>query len=395
MAQPSFHFVHTPSQLNELLPALERAQHVAFDTEFVSEGSYEPILCLIQLATTEGLWIVDPLAVGELRPLFELVTAPEREMVALAAREEIRFCLRYAERAPARLLDPQIAAGLLGYGYPLSHTNLVKKALNVNVAGGEAFTDWRKRPLTERQLAYASDDVRYLLQLRERLLKDAERRGRTAWAEAECRRLVERVVAADSEERWRVAGSAGLGRRDLAVLREVWRWRDGLARRTNTPARRIMRDDLLIEIARRKPPTTADLTQLRGLERNFARDSGPRIVDAVQLALQLPDSELPRSTRRDDPPQVGVLTQFLSLAANGLAAENEVDPALLATTAELQDLVRWKLGRGDDEEPPLLQGWRGEILGQPLLEILEGKRRVRVRSLKSPNPLVFEAPSEA
>src|SRR5689334_1756349 len=113
MAQPSFHFVHTASQLLELLPALERAEHVAFDTEFVSEGSYEPILCLIQLATTEGLWIVDPLAVGELRPLFELVTAPEREMVALAAREEIRFCLRYAERPPSRLLDPQIAAGLL------------------------------------------------------------------------------------------------------------------------------------------------------------------------------------------------------------------------------------------------------------------------------------------
>src|SRR5207253_3996496 len=143
---------------------------------------------------------------------------PEREMVALAAREEIRFCLRYAERPPARLLDPQIAAGLVGYGYPLSHTNLVKKALGVNVAGGEAFTDWRKRPLTERQLDYASDDVRYLLQLRERLLKDAEKRGRAGWIEAECQRLVERVVAADSEERWRVAGSAGLGRRDLAVL---------------------------------------------------------------------------------------------------------------------------------------------------------------------------------
>lgn len=388
------HYVHTPSGLQALLPVLERAERVGLDTEFVSEGAYEPILCLVQLATSEGIWIVDPIAVPDLRPMWELVTAPERRMVALAAREEIRFCLRYAGRPPQALLDPQIAAGLLGYGYPLSHTNLVRKALGVNVAGGEAFTDWRKRPLTERQLEYAADDVRYLLELEDLLLREADRRGRRTWLAAECERLVRRVMAAESEERWRVAGSAGLNRRDLAVLRELWRWRDALARRANAPARRILRDDLLIEIARRKPPTTADLMQLRGLDKNFVRESGPRIVDAVQLALKLPESELPKSARRDDPPQVGVLTQFLSLAANGLAAEHEVDPALLATTAELQDLVRWKLGKGNGDEPLLLQSWRGQILGRPLIEILEGRRQVRVRSLKSPNPLVFEAPPE-
>lgn len=387
-------YVHTPAELQALLPYLERAERVAFDTEFVSEGAYEPILCLIQIGTAEGLWIVDPIALADLRPLWELITAPERRMVALAAREEIRFCLRYAGRPPQNLLDPQIAAGLLGYGYPLSHTNLVRKALGVNVAGGEAFTDWRKRPLTDRQLEYAADDVRYLLELEDVLLKDADRRGRRAWLQGESERLIERVRTAESEERWRVSGSAGLNRRDLAVLRELWRWRDSLARRANAPARRILRDDLLIEVARRKPPTPADLMQLRGLEKNFVRESGPRIVEAVQTALKLPEADLPKSSRRDDPPQVGVLTQFLSLAANGLAAEHEVEPALLATTSDLQDLVRWKLGRGNGDEPPLLQGWRGEILGQPLIEILEGRRLVRVCSLKSPNPLVFEAPGE-
>lgn len=381
-------YVHTAQGLAPLLEALERAERVAFDTEFVSEGAYEPILCLIQIATTEGIWIVDPLAGLDLKPLWELITSEEREMVALAAREEIRFCLRYAGRAPQRLLDPQIAAGLLGYGYPLSHTNLVKKALGVNVAGGEAFTDWRQRPLTPRQLEYAADDVRYLHQLRELLMGYAMRRERVSWVDAECRRLVDRVIAAETEERWRVSGSAGLGRRDLAVLREIWRWRDRTARDTNTPARRIMRDDLLVEIARRKPPTTSDLFQLRGLDRT-ARDAGPKIVAAVKEALALLDSELPKSARRDDPPQVGVLTQFLSLAANALAAEHEVEPALLATTSELQDLVRWRLGRGE-EEPPLVQGWRGEILGQPLNQVLDGDRVVRVTSLKTANPLVFE-----
>lgn len=390
MARQDFTYVHTPAALAELLTALERADQVALDTEFVSEGSYEPILCLVQVATREGIWIVDPLELPKLRPLWDALTSEARETVVLAAREEIRFCLRYAERPPQCLFDPQVGAGLLGYGYPLSHTNLVKKALGVNVASGEAFTDWRQRPLTERQLLYAADDVRYLLELRDLLQKDARRRGRADWLQAESSRLVEKVVAADTEERWRVSGSAGLGRRDLGVLRELWRWRDRVARSSNTPPRKIMRDELLVEIARRKPPTPADLFQLRGMERGFVRESGPRIVEAVQRALQLPDAELPRSTRRDDPPQLGVLSQFLSLAANGLAAEHEVDPALLATSAELQELVRWRLGRSDEGEPPVLQGWRGEILGQPLLEILDGKRTVRVRTLKSANPLVFE-----
>lgn len=394
MSRPDFTYVHTPQALQALLEALRASEQVALDTEFVSEGSYEPILCLVQVATPDGIWIVDPLDLPNLSELWQELTSERRETVVLAAREEIRFCLRYAGRPPQRLTDPQVAAGLLGYGYPLSHTNLVKKALGVNVASGEAFTDWRQRPLTDRQLQYAADDVRYLLELRDFLMRDARFRQRETWVNSECRRLVEKVVAADVEERWRVSGSAGLGRRDLAVLREVWRWRDRTARATNTPARRILRDELLVEIARRKPPTPADLFQLRGLERGLVRESGPKIVEAVQTGLKVPDADLPRSARRDDPPQVGVLSQFLSLAANALAAEHEVDPALLATSAELQELVRWRLGRSDEGEPPLLQGWRGEILGQPLLEILEGKRLVRVKTLKSSNPLIFETRGE-
>jgi ribonuclease D len=390
MQQLPVHHVRTRSEMDQAIEAIRRAEQVAFDTEFVSEGAYEPLLCLIQLATPEEIWIIDPLAVTELGDLWEAVTSEDREMVALAAREEIRFCIRYAGRPPQRLLDPQIGAGFLGYGYPLSHTNLVKKALNVAVAGGEAFTDWRQRPLAPRQLDYASDDVRHLLALRSLIVREAEQRGRTDWVYDECRRLVERVLEADQEERWRVSGNAGLSRRELAVLREVWRWRDRLARATNNPPRRMLRDDLLVEVARRKPATVADLLALRGLDRGSMRDQGAKIVAAVQTALALPDAELPRSQRRQDPVQLGVLSQFLSLAANGLAAEHEIDPALLATSAELQELVRWRLAGEKGDEPHLMQGWRGEILGKSLLEILDGKRQVRVKNLKSANPLVFE-----
>jgi ribonuclease D len=191
-------YVHTRPALEALIAQVRAAEHVALDTEFVSEGAYEPVLCLMQIATESGIWIVDPFAGINLEPLWEAVTAPERELVVLAAREEIRFCLREAKRPPARLFDAQIAAGLVGYGYPMSHTNLVRKVLGVQVQGGESFTDWRKRPLSNKQLEYAADDVRHLLALRKRLMGDAERLGRPHWIGSECERLVERVVAAEA-----------------------------------------------------------------------------------------------------------------------------------------------------------------------------------------------------
>jgi ribonuclease D len=385
-------YVHSRPLLEALLADVRSREHVALDTEFVSEGAYEPVLCLVQIATEGGIWIVDPLTSIDLRPLWELVTAPERELVVMAAREEIRFCLREAGRPPARMFDAQIAAGLVGYGYPMSHTNLVRKVLGVQVQGGESFTDWRKRPLSAKQLEYAADDVRYLLEMRHRLLGDAEKLNRLEWIASECGRLVDRVVSAEQEERWRrVSGATGLNRRDLAVLREVWRWRDAEARRENSPPRKVMRDDLLVEIAKRRPATTSDLFALRGLERGSVRAAGPEIVRAVQTAMKLPDAELPSVLRRDDPPQVSILGQLLAVASNGLAEEARVDPQLLATTADLQDVVRWRLGIGGIEgEPFLFQGWRGELLREPLTEILDGKRCARVVNLKKPSPLRFE-----
>ena len=189
----------------------------------------------------------------------------------------------------------------------------------------------------------------------------------------------------------RVSGSGSLQRRELAVLRELWRWRDEEARRTNQPSRRVLRDEMMVEIAKRRPATVNDLFELRGLERGSLKSAGPAIVGAVERALKLPPAEYPESLRRDDPPQVSVLAQLLSVATSSLAEEHEVDPALLATSADLQDLVRWKLGLiPPDPEPPVLQGWRGEILGHTLLELLEGRCTLRVGDRGKRYPLVFE-----
>lgn len=384
-------FVDTPQLLTSAVATLRDAPIIGFDTEFVGEATYEPVLCLLQVATAEAIFIIDPLTRLDLSEFWETLTAPGKELVALAARQELLFCLRYAGRLPGRLFDPQLAAGLVGYSYPLSHTNLVQRALGVRVNGGESFTDWRKRPLSARQLDYAADDVRYLLALREALLTRADELNRLDWVRNECEQLGRRVSESEAEDRWwRVSGAGSMDRRSLAVLREVWRWRDETARARDLPPRRVLGDDLLLAVVKRRPRTTHDLFALRGFERPNLRKSGAAIVAAVERGLTVPESELPELMRRDDPPQVQVLGSLAHILSSNLAAEHQVDPALLATTADIQEFIRWRLGLTERPPRQLSEGWRSTILGGPLTELLDGKRIIRVADANSPRPLRIE-----
>ncbi|MGE0686388.1 MAG: ribonuclease D [Dehalococcoidia bacterium] len=384
-------FIDTQPRLDVAVQAISRSPIVGFDTEFVGESTYQPQLCLIQIATADQIFVIDPLSRVNLHDFWQALTDPSREVVALAARQELLFCLRFAGRLPGTVFDPQLAAGLVGFSYPLSHTNLVQRALNTRVEGGESYTDWRKRPLTGKQLGYAADDVRYLLRLRQMLLDRAAEMGRVEWLRSECEKSAQRVAESESEDRWwRVSGASGVDRRGLAVLREVWKWRDDTARESDVPPRRVLGDDLLMAVVKRKPKSVPDLFALRGFDRPNLRKGGDEIVEAVKRGLNVPEADLPELMRRDDPAQVQILGSLASILANSLASEHQVDIALLATVADLQEVVRWRLGLTDEAPPQLLEGWRGEILGQPLIELLDGKRVVRVADLHSPKPLVIE-----
>ncbi len=381
-------YVDSAPKFETLLRHLSSQTIIGLDTEFISEGRYEPELCLVQLSTAEEIFIVDPIVFPGLRPMWELLAAPDRELVTVAARQEVKFCAKGADAAPACVLDLQVAAGLLGYGYPLSHTNLCLRILNARVNGGESFTDWRKRPLRPVQLEYAADDVRYLLPMREKILERAGKLDRTSWVRGECDHLVKTVLRED--ERWKISGSARLSRRQLAVLREVWRWRDRQASGLNVPVSRVLGDSMLIEIARRSPATAEDLFSIRGLDSRMLRKAEQDVVDAVARARSIPESDLPSNERRDDPPQVAVLAKLLSVAVANLAAETNVDTALLATTSDIQEIVRWFLDQEGTPLPEVMAGWRGEILQESLIGFLEGKKVVRVGNVRRPNPLVFE-----
>jgi ribonuclease D len=378
--------VTQPEDLAACCQYLAACKQFGFDTEFVGEDTYHPRLCLVQVATTERLVLIDPLTVGPLDAFWNLVVDPAHQVVVHAGREEVRLCHLWTGRTPGNLFDLQLAAGLVGLTYPLGHASLVSQLLGAQLAKGETLTEWRHRPLTRQQIRYAFDDVRYLLPLWERLARRLEELRRADWAREEFARLA--LNAAPEEqapEKWRkLRGLGTLDRRRLAVVRELYGWREETAARTNRPARTIVRDDLIIEIARRNPTRERDLHVIRGLPR---RDLAG-ILDAVQRARALPPEQLPAvAERENDPPQVGWVTGVLMAVLGDLCARRALAPNLVASTNDVKLLVRARLqGAPPPEESLLTRGWRAAHVLPELLAVLEGRRAVRVADVGAGAP---------
>ncbi len=383
--------ITTPGQLADLCAELARAETIAFDTEFVSEDTYRSDLCLIQVAAGEKLAVIDPLAVGDVTPFWEALAAEGHETVVHAGREELCFSLASIGRRPTRLFDVQIAAGLVGYEYPAGYGSLISKILGQIPRKGETRTDWRRRPLSPQQMDYALDDVRYLPGLRDRLKSQLESLGRMEWLAAEMNAWQDEVEASRTRERWRrVSGINGLSARSLAIVRELWRWREAEAARRDSPVRRVLRDDLIVELAKRQTADQKRIRQVRGMERGDLQRLLPQIAQHVDVALQLSDSEIPHSERRDLPQQFNVLGQFLATALSSICRKARLAPSIVGTVGDVRDLIAYRLGY-DAHEPPLLErGWRAGVVGQPLDDLLFGRTSIRIVNPRSDEPLAFE-----
>lgn len=381
-----------PAELSELCRHLGAMGHFAFDTEFVTEDTYTPVLCLVQVATPERLVILDPLACPQLDEFWSVVAEPPAQVVAHAADAEVRFCRHHVGRSPAPLFDVQIAAGLAGYGYPTSYGNLVRRVLGRQVHGSETRTEWRRRPLTEKQIHYAIEDVRHLLELRDKLTGELRRAGRIGWADEEFRDQVAPAEPANGESWRRVSGVSGLNRRQLAVLRELATWREQEARQRDRPVRSVAADDVLVEVARRQPTDFKDLVMFRGMNRRNLRRVADELLDAVRRGLATPEADWPKlPPRPDDSERVRVLTGVLSTALVALCTREKLPPALVASTAQLATLVRGYTADGKiPASSPLARGWRHELCGRLLIDLLEGKLCLRVSDPRSEMPLGIE-----
>jgi ribonuclease D len=373
--------IATNAALDDLVAHIRQSGRFAFDTEFVSEDTFEPVLCLIQVATESRLAVVDPLKVGDISRFWDAVVDPSIELVMHAAGEDLRICRLQTGKLPRRVFDVQIAAGLVGFGYPLSLSNLVHQALKVSLLGGETRTDWRRRPLSDAQLRYALEDVRHLLDLADKLGGELERLDRVEWADAEFATFLDAIEHRSDEERWRrLSGLHTLNRRGLEVARRLSEWRSEDARRVNRPLRSVLRDDLLVAIARRQPASRRDLEALRDFNRPQLLSRAGEILGVIAEAQALPPEELPEhADRHDDGPGLAMVTSLLSATLSQSCAQARVAVGLAGGSNDLKDLVRWYLEGQDESRPPeMLQGWRLEVCGRTLVQVLSGRRGLRI-----------------
>jgi ribonuclease D len=348
------------------------APYVTVDTEFMRDRTYWPQLCLVQLGGPEEAVAVDALATGlDLAPVLELMADEKVLKVFHAARQDIEIFWNLAGRVPAPPFDSQVAAMVCGFGEAASYETLANKLAGARLDKSSRFTDWSHRPLTERQLAYAIDDVVHLRTVYEKLQAKLEKNGRASWLEEEMAVLTDPATyRIEPRETWRRFRLRGGNAKFLAVLREVSAWREVAAQQRNVPRNRIIRDESILEIAAHAPRTVADLGRTRGLGKNFAEGRfGGEILVAVERALALPEGERPEmSQRRESPAGIGPLVDLLRVLLKLRAEEHGVAQRLVADADDLEAIA------ADDAAPVRpLQGWRREIFGNDALDLKHGR----------------------
>jgi ribonuclease D len=373
--------VQRQEELDELCARCRKERRFAFDTEFVMEDRYATEICLIQIATAQSVALIDPLGPLKLTGIWELVCDPRTETIVHAGQEDLALCFRHAGEVPRNVFDVQIAAGLIGLDYPISLQKLVQATLHVRLHKAKTLTDWRKRPLTESQVRYAAEDVLHLPAVRDRLAAKLSKLERLDWAEEEFRefeeaRLYHRV---EEDQLRRIKGSGSLDGKRLAVLREVLAWREQLAVTRNRPARTVLKDHVMMEVARQGLSTFAEIRDLRGL--NLGDREVHALARAVHDASKLPPERWPAVAPREiESAGETVLVTLLTAVLRNYASSHDLAYGLLATQQSIRELVRRFTVEGTvgDSDVEILQGWRGRTVGKMLRDVLSGKSALRV-----------------
>jgi ribonuclease D len=369
-------YVTDTQGLAELVKKLRKAHVVAIDTEFMRERTYFARLCLIQLASDDVAAIVDPLAIDDLSALGALMTDPKVVKVFHAGSQDLEIFFRLLGKATAPVFDSQVAATLAGFPQQVGYGALVKEMLGVSLDKGDTYTDWARRPLSDTQVEYALNDVRYLPEMYRRLTSELERESRLGWLAADFTRMEDPTTyACLPEEQWRrVKRVSSLNRRGLAVAREVAAWREVEAQRRDVPKRWVIGDESIVEIARRAPRTAADLAGIRGVSDKIGRGAQKGVLEAVERGLATPDSELPTiAKRRRVQGDVDGAVDLMIALVRARAREHGVAMPLLASR---DDLAR--LAGGERDASPLLEGWRRTMVGDELIALLDGTLRMRL-----------------
>lgn len=356
-----------------LASACERlATHdfVTVDTEFLRETTYYPKLCLIQMASSEEIVLVDPLAEGiDLAPFFALMADEKVVKVFHAARQDLEIIWTQGRIIPTPLFDSQVAAMVCGFGEQVSYESLASSLAGAKIDKSSRFTDWARRPLTEAQLTYAAADVTHLRIVYEKLLARIEKNDRMAWVADEMAILTNpKTYEVEPEEAWMRVKARIRKPVERAILIELAAWREREAQSRDVPRGRILKDDGLAEIAVAQPKSSEDLSRLRAIPNGFERSrAGAEILEAVARGKARDPATIP-AIESERGGGSGALVQLLKVLLQAVCERNHVAPKLVATADDID-----RLASKPDEDMPVLKGWRGEVFGQVALQLIRGE----------------------
>ena len=363
--------ITTSEELAAVCARMRKHRYVTVDTEFLRETTYYPLLCVAQVATADEAVVIDALAPGiDLAPFFDLLVDENVGKGFHAARQDIEIVWNMAGKIPHPIFDTQVAAMVLGYGDSISYDQLVQRITGDQLDKSHRFTDWTRRPLSDAQLVYAVSDVTHLRDVSLRLDEDLHKRGRANWVSAEMEVLTSPdTYRADPERAWERLKSRVRKPKELGVLIEVAAWREREAQTRDVPRSRVLKDEVLGDIAVQAPTSIERLGHLRSLPKGFERSRwGEQIVEAVKRGVERDPKSLPRMERFRPAPNGGATVELLKVLLRMTAEKNAVAAKVIATVDDLE-----RIASDDEADVPALKGWRRELYGEKALALKHGR----------------------
>ncbi|WP_416796126.1 ribonuclease D [Ciceribacter azotifigens] len=364
--------IETTAALEEACTKLAKSDFITIDTEFLRESTFWPELCLIQMASPDLEVIVDPLAKGiDLAPFFALMADSSVVKVFHAARQDIEIIFHLGNLIPHPIFDTQVAAMVCGFGDSVSYDQLVQKVKNVHIDKTSRFTDWSRRPLSDKQLEYALADVTHLRDVYLKLRGELEREGRADWLTEEMNILESReTYDLHPDDAWQRLKMRLRKPQELAVIKYVAAWREREARNRNVPRSRVLKDDAIYEIAQQQPKDTEALGRLRTIPKGWERsNAGAAIIEAVNEALALPKAEMPHVHRHVQAPDgAAASVELLKVLLRLTSEKHGVAAKVIANSEDLERIA----AEGEKADVPAMHGWRRELFGDVALKLISG-----------------------
>lgn len=371
--------ITTNEALNALCDRLSKSDYVTVDTEFLRDKTYYSKLCLIQIADDNEYHAIDTLAGGlDLAPFYDLMTNENVVKVFHAAKQDIEIFVNQANVVPKPLFDSQIAAMVCGFGDSIGYEKLVMALCNKTLDKSTRFTDWSRRPLTQRQIDYALGDVTHLRTIYKKLKEKLEQSGREHWLSEEIGDMLNiDTYTIQPKDAWKRIKIRNSNRRFNAIVHRIAEWREEEAQRRNMPRNRIMRDEVLLELSAVRPTHTNALTSIRGLGANFASSkSGKEVINAIKESLELPEDALPKISRRKPPSQnTDPIVELLKVLLKLVCKSENVAPKLLANVEDLE-----KIAENDDADVKALHGWRYDLFGKNAIALKNGEVALAIKN---------------